>query len=616
MPGTPVQDAVAPGTSSAAALSRRLSFVDRQKLGLIKDHMALMRFCLDEGHDVISKNAVPRITATIWKAPNAKDRADIFSRLLSHGMWRELPKRTYYLQPCIPVIETNRPLREALPMGLDPEPFVGLTETLSVQAVQSFLSEDARASNDSVMLMFFDRMLKGERLPGRTSKVKEAAMKEWTERSEKMQQHIGSVTLLRHWSRRRAALRHATSSQSSQPDVAFLTPKYAHAVDTWGRCYGQDLCFQNLSRRVRGVVAGAEVQDWDISNCMFTLVSQLAACLEIKLDLPEVSLPMWNRYASDIESVRSLVETGFDCNAKAELLRVGHGGGVADSGIEEVDKFLAGVSREARLLRWLAASLLPEAHRFFMQNPKKYTWPQNTVFHYLWTTLENQCLKAMVGFVLSQPVVHLSLHFDGLLVDAARATSSPDFGGQLESCVREKTGFRVRLVQKLDCTFFESLRAADSCGHVVFPSQDCGILKQRGKGLPLALAHATGEYALFSAVAGSTLFVTYEQWSVSLATVRAVEKKYLQPYYGLQIATPGFYVLHAHCSGRPECMAVCVEVGGDARVYDGDVLRSVTVTEMQRAWSRSVDRSTVITFAFRPHCAAQPASVLLQLRAL
>ena len=377
-PGTPRQaPAPAPETSDKS-LPIRLNFIDRQRLGLRQDHMALVRLCLAEGYDLVNKHNVPRITASIWKAQNQRDRADIFERLLHLGFWRELPKRNYYPHPCIPVIETTHPFSEALPLGL-PEAFVGLTEAVSAKAVQAFLSNDARATNDSVMLMFLERMVKTDRSRGRATKERQAATKEWAERSEKMQKHVSSVTLLRHWSRQRAASRHATSSPRSQSDMVSLVPKYAHAVDTWGRCYGQGLCFQNLSRRVRGAVCGIEVQDWDISNCMFTLVTQVVERLQLNLHVQEVRLPMWKMYASDPEKMRDLVAEAFGLDAKAEILRVGHGGGVTISGIERVDNFLAGVSREARLLRWLAASMLPQAHKFFIDNLKN-TRGRKTLF--------------------------------------------------------------------------------------------------------------------------------------------------------------------------------------------------------------------------------------------
>ena len=529
------------------------------------------------------------------------------------GFWRELPKRHYFSHPCIPVIETKNPLKDVLPLGLEPEPFKGLTEVLSASAVHTFLTNDARATNDSTMLLFLERMVKSDRVRGRATKEKQAAAKEWEDRTERMQKHVNSITLLRHWSRERASSRHATSSPTSQSDMVSLAPTYTHAVETWGRSYGRGLCFQNFSRRVRGAVCGVEVQDWDISNCMFTLMTQVAQRLGIDLEVQEVALPMWNRYASDTKGVRSQVAAGFGVDAKAEILKVGHGGSTTTSGNEEVDNFLAGISREARLLRWLAASMLPQAHKFFTEDLKKYTWPENTVFHYFWTTIENQCLRALVGYVTSRPIVHLSLHFDGVLVDAARATCSSDFGAEAEAVITQRTGYRVSLVRKMENTFFEFLHSRTTCSDMVISSQDSSVLMKRGKSLPLALAHATGEYALFSEAAGSNSRTTYEQWSTTLATVQNAARRHLQPCYGLQIAAPGNYVLHAHCSGQPECMAIVVELSGYVRLYDGNVQRSVKDTEMQQAWATSTDRSTVVTFAFGSNPATEPACILLKL---
>ena len=148
---------------------------------------------------------------------------------------------------------------------------------------------------------------------------------------------------------------------------------------------------------------------------------------------------------------------------------------------------------------------------------------------------------------------------------------------------------------------------------MIVPSQHASFCKQRGKGLPLAFAHATGEYALFSAAAASTSYTTYEQWSATLGTVSNPAYRHLQPYFGLRVAVPGTYLLHAHCSGQPECMAICIELAGNVRLYDGEVQRSASGTQIEEAWAKSTDRSTVVTFGFGPNLVLQPASILLKL---
>ena len=53
-------------------------------------------------------------------------------------------------------------------------------------------------------------------------------------------------------------------------------------------------------------------------------------------------------------------------------------------------------------------------------------WPEASVFFYAWTPIEDYVLEAFAGFVQTDPVGHLSLHFDGVQVDSAR-TAAPGF---------------------------------------------------------------------------------------------------------------------------------------------------------------------------------------------
>ena len=71
-------------------------------------------------------------------------------------------------------------------------------------------------------------------------------------------------------------------------------------------------------------------------------------------------------------------------------------------------------SDEARLLRWLACSELPEVHLRFCEEGRK--WPENSCFAYWWQTMEDRVVAAAETFLNGQRPQHLSLHFDGCMV--------------------------------------------------------------------------------------------------------------------------------------------------------------------------------------------------------
>ena len=351
-PGTPL------GERSPGVAQLCVSFVERQRAGLRRDHTALVRLCLAEGTDWVNKSSVGRFTSSIWSQPSAKDRVGVFTRLLSLGMWRELPKRGHMACPCVPVIETLQSFTSALPETDVFDVSAGLPESISAQAVHAFLGEDGRADNDATMLTYLSGMSRGDRGRGRLQKEREDAVKEWQTRHTKMSDHVQSVNLLRKWARERAGSRNATSPPSFQPDQATLTPVYAHAVESLGRLYAQVLSFQCLPRRVRSAVRGVDVEDWDMANCMFTVTVQLVARLGLSLDAPQADLATWSRYAADPGAVRDLVAVEFGACAKDVLLKAANGGTVPPTGNPGVDEVLQGLSSEARVLRWLAATVV------------------------------------------------------------------------------------------------------------------------------------------------------------------------------------------------------------------------------------------------------------------
>ena len=56
---------------------------------------------------------------------------------------------------------------------------------------------------------------------------------------------------------------------------------------------------------------------------------------------------------------------------------------------------LALLSQESMLLRWLAATLLPEAVEQAVKDKRE--WPESTAYHMLWTLVEGACLSVCLG---------------------------------------------------------------------------------------------------------------------------------------------------------------------------------------------------------------------------
>ena len=79
------------------------------------------------------------------------------------------------------------------------------------------------------------------------------------------------------------------------------------------------------------------------------------------------------------------------------------------------------LTRESRMLRWLAVSLRPKLFAKFLNDGK--SWPENTTFFYMWSPVEDYITEVASDKLLQMEVKHLSLHFDGIRVSRDAASS-------------------------------------------------------------------------------------------------------------------------------------------------------------------------------------------------
>ena len=78
------------------------------------------------------------------------------------------------------------------------------------------------------------------------------------------------------------------------------------------------------------------MQDWDISNSMIAMTTQLASKLGFALELRDAELTTWNRYASDPAGVRDMLSRTFGPQAKGVALKVANGGALSQRSDPEV----------------------------------------------------------------------------------------------------------------------------------------------------------------------------------------------------------------------------------------------------------------------------------------
>ena len=99
-------------------------------------------------------------------------------------------------------------------------------------------------------------------------------------------------------------------------------------------------------------------------------------------------------------------------------------------------------------------------------------------------------------FIMAQPFAHLSLHFDGIMVDSVRAGNASAFIQASRKHIKDTTGFDVTICRKKATTFLELVSTCHSASLPANP--DLEILTIPGNCIPCALAHITQDFIFFA----------------------------------------------------------------------------------------------------------------------
>jgi hypothetical protein len=575
---------------------------------LAAQHLLLVTHCLTQGTDLINRASVPRLTAGIWGEAQAKKRGATFDKLINYGFWRSLTKRGQIAEPCFPVLLTRRSLREVMLM-VPRDKDLKLQEMVQFDRALSYVYGAGHAENNNLFLDYFRSMQHaptGQRSRGKLTKEVQQLSNHWKDLYDNLSQHVHAVALLVE------SCRHHSDAQQmslSPPDdhgtmhynVEYAYKHYESGLPV-GRRYARGLSFQSMSRRCRQAVAPAGLIDWDISNSMFVLFTQLVQRLELICPLPHACLPVWNRYASSTQDFRGVVSAAVGQDGKALIMEVANGKAMPEVSDADVRDFLTGVSQEGRLLRWLSCSLLPECHAKFIAADRK--WPESSVMHYVWASVEDQCLLSWQQYTMSKSVKHLSLHYDGVMLDGDRSSMEDAYVDSSCLFIKNNTGFAVNIVQKVYNTFMQEVIArAHATAIVDVPDQTITPLLADGHSIALALGHLTGQYQRVRSALQEVDPIAvpiYKTWCDIL--MRAGDGtnfcgwRSLHPQHGLQTLLNSKMLLHAEGLSAGSCFAVDITGPDTVVFFAGRTRYSIQRDAFYTAYENCVDRHSLTTF--------------------
>ena len=465
---------------------------------------------------------------------------------------------------------------------------------VNARIIEQYLEESVK---------FFNKPRKGKK--SNASKVKSEQMEKMLEKfragealAYQFLDKMSAATPGTPGKRRRLAIK--TSEPCSQPQPeSTLTPavvSYHYTLDGLLRTRRQadQVAAQSGTRRVLRQVL-SHTKDLDIENCMFTIIDQL-------VDMLQLCLPCGLREVlSKCARMRSMVCREFlhtdTITGKQLLTSVMAGSGLASPW--DRNEFLQEVQKLSRFMRWFACSCLPEVYQACCDDPKR-TFPESSTFYFMWTAIEDWILSSWLEFTLENAVRHVSLHYDGLRLDADLSNGVADYCVSASEHIFNQTGFRVNIREKLHQTFGELLptRAVESR---VVPDRD-EVLDRPGNGIAGAVSHllsdASGLLEALKSTEDQDNVVAANRQVRTYRQVQAMTGMTFHPILGFEILEAGSYLIHSEGDGCPHCISAKYNGGEDTcvQLYDGNTSWDIELPVLRACSVECIDKSTLITF--------------------
>lgn len=600
MPTLPPVPVGIPPTAFESVEARRVGVeAGEAEDNLRERHSKLFLWFIESERDLLTRTVIMRMPAEVWPGVSMARRFQTFRDLVDAGLWKKLPKRGKMSEVYIPVVACRNTLDTVLPQVKEVQALMPLLETVHASPLYDPLHAVRMSANDACFLSFFEAQVTRGKHGVETEKEIDAR-EEWQRKAQKHRAHLVALRSLRE---RAGASRAPIADAVLQGSQAVIQQKvcYKQKHGELGRRYAEEHGTQNLSRRLRAVLLPVDAEDWDLSNAMPSLVSAVLPRLEPAGEIPLLKIPKLSAYAADTEAIRTwlLRETGQ--SGKHLALAVAHGMAVPVDLPQGVKDWCRDVGAEARALRWLACSQLPELHMKLIEEGRR--WPENACFALWWQTLEDRVLMHVVSWLLEAHRDHLSLHFDGFMLRRSDAEDSRSFGERLHEATLRLTGMPLRWERKFPQTFLERLAL-----NVPGGSRSSFLLQDllRGAGTDadsLVLAVDTmigvmGALQEAKLARGASEPNSYGSWAAAVrATIPEKKDFRLHPSYGLcrpALAAP----ILVHMAVRRGTRCILMQHAGDTDVsinFGGPsfVLAWASVRE---AFEHAVDASQVVCF--------------------
>ena len=501
-------------------------------------------------------------------------------------------------------------------------------ETMNTGQIRKYLDENpCRNNNVSVMKQFFTECFTEKRLKkGRRAADDNAKIQSLQDQLCKLENYEAVCQSLADIGCPEAASTPRRRSTFKQPGpvaspsgLVETSVRYKYSGDRKlrGRRYATQTSAQKCARRIQTQLFDHTI-DLDIENCCATLALQLVDKLKPNPPMPEEAREALRRW-TDSRRLVCREELKVSDSLGKKIVTAWLSGGTPDKSFKDIP-FVKSIQRASIYLRWLACSVLAEDYEELeMRSDKPY--PGATAFFYMWSGVEDTVLEAWCDFLLLKRPTHLSLHFDGVRVNADVVQDIDVLISDCQDKIKERTGFSVRIRQKTHKHFMEVVASLDSIALDNIPSD---LLKVPNC-IPCALWHLAANQdkdnylqAFLHLDAPQNAFAVERKYRTYQQCMEVLQGIDFKPSLGVVCNSPGKFLVHSENNGSPHCVSLEIKKEGDILVSvikDGRHEYRLEASHLSELAEGSTDFSTIVSFQVVPKDGDGTSSCLLDLQA-
>ena len=376
-----------------------------------------------------------------------EDRSKLLQTLKDHRLVQKVSRKTKGKDHYMPCLVAEHAVFAAFPIQSHTDaPFL-FPEIWHMQPLRDYLSgHEAREHNLLTFMDVLRNLEKGLKKHGNKGKEETKNLLTITGRRNKLEQAEQVAAKLLGVLQEHDSQTASQSSRRKGKQAPVLERQVTYKSSSSETCpirsrrTPRNPAAQSCPRRLLALLCPDTI-DLDLENAFFCIMSQFMRRLPISRRLHDQVCATLEKCASCRESIiKEDLRASWESGKKA-LLEVAHGGAGPEffSGLA----FMQELERASSYMKWIAVCCLPSMYEQCLTDSSK-PCPESSVLAYLYQALEDYVLQAWQSYLMEMPMVHLSLHFDGVRIQLPPGISLGLIIEQSTQRIAAATGFKEK----------------------------------------------------------------------------------------------------------------------------------------------------------------------------